>query len=49
MFNDNIDFTLMKDGSNNNSLSQFKIKKASENPKKTKTKSEIVKEKFGVA
>ena len=49
MFNDNIDFTLMKDGSNNNSLSQFKIKKASDNPKKPKTKSEIVKEKFGVA
>ena len=48
MFNDNIDFTLMKDGANNNSLSQFKIKKASENAKKLKTKSEIVKEKFGV-
>lgn len=50
MFNDNIDFTLMKDsGNNSNSLSQFKVKKASESSKKPKTKSEIVKEKFGVA
>ena len=49
MFNDNLDFTLMKDNGTNNSLSQFKIKKASESNNKPKTKSEIVKEKFGVA
>ena len=51
MFIDNHDFTLMKDSSmlNNSSLSQYKIKKASTNDKKPKTKSEIVKEKFGAA
>jgi hypothetical protein len=50
MFIDNNDFTLMKDNSSlNNSLSQYKIKKASTNNKKPKTKSEIVKEKFGIA
>lgn len=49
MFIDNHDFTLMKDSSmaNNNSLSQYKIKKASTKDNKPKTKSEIVKEKFG--
>jgi hypothetical protein len=47
MFNDNHDFTLMKDGAMGNSLSQYKIKKASKNSK-PKTKSEIVQEKFGV-
>lgn len=50
MFVDNNDFTLLKDNSSlNNSLSQYKIKKASTNDKKPKTKAEIVKEKFGVA
>ena len=47
MFNDNHDFSLMKDSANSNSLSQFKIKKASDNNSKPKTKSQIVKEKFG--
>ncbi len=49
MFIDNHDFTLMKDNSmtNSNSLSQYKIKKASTKDNKPKTKSEIVKEKFG--
>jgi len=49
MFNDNHDFTLMKDGgaSNGASLSQYKIKKSTDDGKKPKTKSEIAKEKFG--
>ena len=49
MFNDNHDFTLMKDGGSSNgaSLSQYKIKKTTDGGKKPKTKSEIAKEKFG--
>lgn len=51
MFIDNHDYTLMKDSNmaNNSSLSQYKIKKASVGEKKKKTKSDIVKEKFGMA
>ena len=47
MFNDNHDFTLMKDCGPSNSLSQYKIKKASKSSN-AKTKNDIVKESFGM-
>lgn len=47
MFNDNHDFTLMNDCGQSNSLSQYKIKKASKSSN-AKTKNDIVKESFGM-
>ena len=47
MFNDNHDFTLMNGCGQSNSLSQYKIKKASKSTN-SKTKNDIVKESFGM-